>query len=79
MKNIMETYLTRLIDEKVERYLSSFGAVSIVGPGWSEKTSTALHHAQSAFYLTPTPEIPEPLVLESLILLSSSREIIPDL
>ncbi len=62
----METYLKRLIDEKVERYLSSFGAVSIVGPKWSGKTSTALHHAQSAFYLTPTPEIPEPLVLAKL-------------
>lgn len=62
----MDTYINRLIDEKVEKYLKTFGAVSIVGPKWSGKTRTAGHHAASAFYLTPTPEEPDPLELAKL-------------
>ncbi len=62
----MENYLPRLIDEKVEKYLNSFGAVSILGPKWAGKTKTAEHHAKSAFYLTPTPEVPNPLELARL-------------
>lgn len=47
----------------MKRYLCSFGEVSIVCPKWSGKTSTALHHTQSAFYLSSTPDIPDPLTL----------------
>ncbi len=62
----MKNYLNRLIDEKVEKYLQTFGAVSIAGPKWCGKTSTAEHHATSTFYLTPTDDVPDPLVLAKL-------------
>ncbi len=45
-------YITRLIDGKVSRYLSVFGAVSIEGPKWVGKTWTGLNHAESVTYLT---------------------------
>lgn len=47
-----EGYRTRLIDEKVSRYLKVFGAVSIEGPKWCGKTWTSLNHANSVTYLT---------------------------
>ena len=44
-------YLNRLIDKKVDDYLSIFGAVSIEGPKWCGKTWTSLNHANSMFFL----------------------------
>lgn len=44
-------YLNRLIDKKVDDYLSVFGAVSIEGPKWCGKTWTSLNHANSVVYL----------------------------
>lgn len=45
-------YITRLIDEKLERYLQVFGAVSIEGPKWCGKTWTSLNHANSVSYVS---------------------------
>ncbi len=45
-------YRQRLIDDRVERYLGIFGAVSIEGPKWCGKTWTSLNHANSVTYLT---------------------------
>ena len=47
-----EGYKPRLIDERVARYLSVFGAVSIEGPKWCGKTWTSLNHAHSVTYVT---------------------------
>lgn len=47
-----EGYKQRLIDEKIEKYLHIFGAVSIEGPKWCGKTWTSLNHANSVTYLT---------------------------
>lgn len=47
-----KTYKPRLIDEKIDKRLSIFGAVSIEGPKWCGKTWTGLHHAKSVAYLT---------------------------
>lgn len=47
-----EGYMRRLIDDKIERYLNVFGAVSIEGPKWCGKTWTSLNHANSAVYMT---------------------------
>lgn len=44
-------YIDRLVDKKVEDYLSIFGAVSIEGPKWCGKTWTSLNHANSVVYL----------------------------
>ena len=47
-----ENYKERLIDEKLTKYLSVFGAVSIEGPKWCGKTWTSLNHANSVVYMT---------------------------
>lgn len=44
-------YLSRAIDNKVEEYLSVFGAVCIEGPKWCGKSWTAAFHANSEIYI----------------------------
>ena len=44
-------YIPRLIDKKVDDYLSVFGAVCIEGPKWCGKTLTSLNHAKSVTYM----------------------------
>ena len=44
-------YRPRLIDQKIARYLSLFGAISIEGPKWCGKTWTALNQANSVVYI----------------------------
>lgn len=46
-----EKYKKRLIDEKINKYLSVVGALSIEGPKWCGKTWTALNHGNTAFLL----------------------------
>ena len=47
-----QNYKRRLIDDKVDRYLKVFGAISIEGPKWCGKTWTSLNHSESVSYLT---------------------------
>ncbi|HRT82081.1 MAG TPA: DUF4143 domain-containing protein [Oscillospiraceae bacterium] len=44
-------YKPRIIDSKVEEYLSAFGAVCIEGPKWCGKTWTSSFHANSKIML----------------------------
>lgn len=44
-------YKKRLIEKKLEDYLSVFGAVSIEGPKWCGKTWTSLKHSKSSVYM----------------------------
>lgn len=46
-----ETYLPRVVDAKVDRYLRLFGAVEISGAKWCGKTWTALRHGGSVSYI----------------------------
>ena len=46
-----EKYRPRLIDAKIEEYLSVFGAVCIEGPKWCGKTWTSSYHSKSEIYL----------------------------
>lgn len=46
-----DNYIDRLIDKKVQGYLSVFGAVSIEGPKWCGKTWTSLNNANSVVFL----------------------------
>ena len=46
-----KNYIDRLIDKKIEEYLSIFGAVSIEGPKWCGKTWASLNHANSVVLL----------------------------
>ena len=47
-----EGYRDRLIDNRIERYLKIFGAISIEGPKWCGKTWTGLSHAESVSFIT---------------------------
>ncbi len=47
-----ENYKKRLVDDKLERYLKTFGAVCIEGPKWCGKTWTGEYHSKSVTYLT---------------------------
>ena len=46
VEKIMDTtkYKARLIDEIVERYLKTIGAICIEGPKWCGKTWTSSYH-----------------------------------
>lgn len=44
-------YKKRLLDDKIEKYLNIFGAISIEGPKWCGKTWTAKNHANSEMLL----------------------------
>lgn len=46
-----ENYIDRLIDKKIEEYLSVFGAISIEGPKCCGKTWASLNHANSKVLL----------------------------
>ena len=46
-----QTYRPRIIDSKVNEYLTAFGAVCIEGPKWCGKTWTASYHSKSEIYL----------------------------
>lgn len=45
-----KSYLPRLIDERIEDYLSVFGAISVEGPKWCGKTWTSSNHAKSIIF-----------------------------
>ncbi|HIU79286.1 MAG TPA: ATP-binding protein, partial [Candidatus Avilachnospira avicola] len=44
-------YKPRILDRKLEEYLSAFGAVCIEGPKWCGKTWTASFHSKSEIYI----------------------------
>lgn len=44
-------YMPRLVDEKIEKYLQVFGAISVEGPKCCGKTWSASKHANSIVYL----------------------------
>ncbi len=47
----IDNYKKRLIDEKIELYLKTFGAIFIEGPKWCGKTWTSRYHSNSEFLL----------------------------
>ena len=46
---IKKGYLNRLVDQRLDFYLSTFGAVCVEGPKWCGKTWTCTMHAKSEF------------------------------
>ncbi len=44
-------YKPRIIDRKVEQYLTTFGAICIEGPKWCGKTWTSSFHSKSEFFI----------------------------
>ena len=65
-------YIERLVDKKIDDYLSIFGAVSIEGPKWCGKTWTSLNHANSVVYLDEE-EIKEKAKLSFDLVLNNER------
>ncbi|MCM1267195.1 MAG: DUF4143 domain-containing protein [Bacteroidales bacterium] len=49
MKNA--EYKRRIIDDRIEEYLQTFGAVCVEGPKWCGKTWTCSFHSKSQIYL----------------------------
>lgn len=47
----IESYKTRIIDQKIKDYLDTFGAVCIEGPKWSGKTESSKFHSNDAIYI----------------------------
>ncbi len=45
-------YKERIIDNKLDLYLETFGAVLIEGPKWCGKTWTGINHSHSVFLLS---------------------------
>ena len=52
MSLVQKDYRRRLIDDKIDKYLKIFDAISIEGPKWCGKTWTSLNHSESVSYLT---------------------------
>lgn len=46
-----ENYIPRIVDAKIDEYLSVFGAVCIEGPKWCGKTWTSSFHCNSEIYI----------------------------
>ncbi len=44
-------YRSRLIDDKIDKYLDIFGAISIVGPKWCGKTWTSIRHSKTVTFM----------------------------
>lgn len=65
-------YINRLVDKKIEEYLSIFGAVSIEGPKWCGKTWASLNHANSVVLLDED-EIKEKAKLSLDLILNDER------
>ena len=67
-----ESYIDRLIDKKIDEYLSVFGAISIEGPKWCGKTWASLNHANSMILLDDE-EIKEKAKLDLNLILNDEK------
>ena len=71
-------YIDRLVDKKIEDYLSIFGAVSIEGPKWCGKTWASLNHANSVVFLDDEETRRKAELSLDLILNDKSPELIDE-
>jgi len=46
-----QSYMPRIIDDRIEKYLKTFGAVCIEGPKWCGKTWTSSFHSNSEIFI----------------------------
>ena len=49
--NIEKSYIPRIADDQIKRYLENFGAVEVAGAKWCGKTWSSLKQAKSASYV----------------------------
>ena len=67
-----KNYIDRLIDKKIEEYLTIFGAVSIEGPKWCGKTWASLNHVNSQALLDDE-EIKEKAKMDLNLILNDEK------
>jgi predicted AAA+ superfamily ATPase len=44
-------YIPRIIDDRIDKYLATFGAICIEGPKWCGKTWTSSYHSKSGIFI----------------------------
>lgn len=71
-------YIDRLVDKKIEDYLSVFGAVNIEGPKWCGKTWTSLNHANSKILMDLTENQERAKLSLDLVLNDKKPELIDE-
>ncbi len=67
-----DEYLPRLIDKRIDEYLTVFGALSVEGPKWCGKTWTSRNHAKSAVYLD-NPETKSQALLDIELIINEEQ------
>lgn len=60
---VEKKYYKRLLDDKIEIYIKTFGAVLIEGPKWCGKTTTASRHAKSILKMQDPRQIKNNLLI----------------
>ena len=72
-----KNYKKRLVDDKIEKYLSVIGALSIEGPKWCGKTWTALAHGNCAYFLDDK-SLKESAVMDPSFVLNGNKPVVID-
>ena len=72
-----KNYKKRLVDDKIEKYLSVIGALSIEGPKWGGKTWTALAHGNCAYFLDDK-SLKESAVMDPSFVLNGNKPVVID-
>lgn len=71
-------YMPRLVDEKIEKYLQVFGAISVEGPKCCGKTWSASKHANSIVYLDDEETFEKAFVNIDMIMNEEKPELIDE-
>lgn len=71
--SLQDNYLPRLIDNKLQTYLETFGAVLLEGPKWVGKTMTSMQFAKSSIMLEENKQILELALLSPQLALSGAN------
>lgn len=71
-------YLPRLADEKLEKYLKVFGAVSVEGPKWCGKTWTSSRFSNSSIFLDNDETFERASLSLDMVLNESSPELVDE-
>ncbi|MCQ2795815.1 MAG: DUF4143 domain-containing protein [Bacilli bacterium] len=53
----MKKYINRIVDQEIDKKLSIFGALQIIGPKWCGKTTTGEHHSKSEIKFQETFDV----------------------
>lgn len=74
---INNNYKKRLVDDKIDLYLTVLGALSLEGPKWCGKTWTAQNHGKTIFCLDEE-DIEKQTILDTSTVLRGERPVVID-